>query len=1231
MKFPIFINLALRSLVAGRASACSKRGSLVFADTKVETDPTDATPSSAPIGPGRPRSLRRFLAWTLLLASAAICLSFAVWTWQDLLQNPPLQTYEMSGQWIRAPGKEMYSGFFIYRVRLPANVRNAWMAISACDSFNVSINGRPIGWYEMYRPTRPFQNMMSQAGQRLNWPLSSISLNFPREYQWEEHRAYLLPMFLDLTRYFDPGRNTICVEIESRRAPAKLAVDGGIELWTGEKISLASGPDWQAEPVIPDHQHPDWTSLNYEVSSWRKAVVTEPPPGQLYRIFDPRIFSTAFRGRWIRHPAANAENAIWFQTEWNCKSRPEEAWIRMVLNRGYEIFINGQRIFVNVPDSSSLESGDWLFSKARAIDPLILPEYLYPNEVGSLFTRYEFQSPFLESATELEYKSYKPIDAGTVKNEKLDKPAGPSDVEKRGGFIEQVGPKALSRDLQKGAFVAYNLSGLLHEGRNTIAIRLELPDYAGPANWPGQIAVDGEVSYKDGTREAKASDGTWTCWTQAPDAQDQQIVSALPLRLAAMPQQPLCTLTYRGLPFFRQALPSWMRPVFLATMLTLLGGALMAFVGFVFRRANSRADKRSAGLKTTLTAGMSLVLWDAILTLTVALASIILMAIVYGERSEQLWFLLPEVWQWGIVCSIALAMVAALVRIVRLSKYADLRAMTSGFRRFLHELPNTRLWIFIIIWISMFSLFIRIYNLDFQALDYDEYPSAQAILSVAREGIPSYVPEAVWYTRSPLYHYLTGGLVWLFGENLWAMCVPAALFGVATGVLFYLCGSRLLGRPWVGLAAMILSTLNPHEIYSSHMVRFYQQQQFFALLMSYCFCKGFVTDQSQRYRYLTLFVFLAATLSQEITAVAAIPLAIGYLLFAEKKPLGDIIKLLIVAVCVIAVILVDVIIYETHCLTRLEGLSPSMQADFQAHFWKPYNLLSLFLGYSRIHVFMSAMFFLGLYPALRERNRVSLALHFLFFSGIVLTNLLVTQVSLRYQYWLYPLLFLLALDNGRAAFTWICSLGRGFAKSRSKGPLNAPYAHGPQAGAVFRKKLGFAPSLCMTLLFAGIVFSWSPWRLPSTYTSKMLGDCTGSFQFIRSQLRPGDMVMTTQPHGKSAYLEIGHCDYEMHIPIIYDFVLKQNGKLVDRGSGAKAVTSLEQLQDICAKHSRLWIAVDREKIRTHGEKIMWQYPAARVELFLRKNFQLKYSTHLWDVYLWDVNVGEYFSFRRAGG
>ena len=83
------------------------------------------------------------------------------------------------------------------------------------------------------------------------------------------------------------------------------------------------------------------------------------------------------------------------------------------------------------------------------------------------------------------------------------------------------------------------------------------------------------------------------------------------------------------------------------------------------------------------------------------------------------------------------------------------------------------------------------------------------------------------------------------------------------------------------MGALVLMTLHPFQIFTGHVIRFYQMQQFFALLTMFCFCKGFVTDQSQKWRYATIAAFLAAVLSQEISAVMGAPLAIGYLLFAR--------------------------------------------------------------------------------------------------------------------------------------------------------------------------------------------------------------------------------------------------------------------------------------------------------------------------------------------------------------
>ena len=60
---------------------------------------------------------------------------------------------------------------------------------------------------------------------------------------------------------------------------------------------------------------------------------------------------------------------------------------------------------------------------------------------------------------------------------------------------------------------------------------------------------------------------------------------------------------------------------------------------------------------------------------------------------------------------------------------------------------------------------------------------------------------------------------------------------------------------------------------------------------------------------------------------------------------------------------------------------------------------------------------------------------------------------------------------------------------------------------------------------------------------------------------------------------------------------------------------------------RLWVVVNREKFRTRGKNLRWEYPAARIELFLRKNFEIKQRTYLWTVFLWDRSRGQFQQFR----
>jgi hypothetical protein len=122
--------------------------------------------------------------------------------------------------------------------------------------------------------------------------------------------------------------------------------------------------------------------------------------------------------------------------------------------------------------------------------------------------------------------------------------------------------------------------------------------------------------------------------------------------------------------------------------------------------------------------------------------------------------------------------------------------------------------------------------------------------------------------------------------------------------------------------------------------------------------------------------------------------------------------------------------------------------------------------------------------------------------------------------------------------------------------------------------------------------------------------------------------MITEPHPHAAKIELGRVDYDLVVPILYDFTYNKNGVLRDRNGDAEVVNRLAQLQDIFTKTDRVWVIVNREKFRSRKRNIRWEYPGAREELFLRKNCDLKFRSYLWSVYLWDRSQSDMYPFRK---
>jgi hypothetical protein len=222
---------------------------------------------------------------------------------------------------------------------------------------------------------------------------------------------------------------------------------------------------------------------------------------------------------------------------------------------------------------------------------------------------------------------------------------------------------------------------------------------------------------------------------------------------------------------------------------------------------------------------------------------------------------------------------------------------------------------------------------------------------------------------------------------------------------------------------------------------------------------------------------------------------------------------------------------------------------------------------------------------------------------VLAANLLITLKSLRYEYALIPIWILLSAHG-------LAECAKLFLQAREHFPARAALAGGWLAVAVI---------------------SWSPWRILPSYDQRIQGDSTGALRFVAENLRPGDRLAITEPHPHAALFETGRSDYAVSIPVLYDYVVRRQGTLVDRNGGAQVIGALGDLQQAFANNERLWIVFNREQAGARGYEIPWQYPAARFQLYLRHNARLVFRSYLWSVYLWDRNAGHYSSFREKPG
>jgi hypothetical protein len=1181
------------------------------------------------VTPSRSALLRALLWITALCVSTAA--THRAWSPGGLEASP----LDLSFQWIASGNPDAAVTQFRKGFVLSSQVKSAWIAVAPVEGYELVVNEESAGHAFLERPTRPYQHAMSERGQTLDQAPPTLTF-YPREFQWETFGLHRQPIFHDIAPFLSLGKNAICLEVESRSKPAKVAFVGEIVLWSGERIPITSDSTFKAAPIPPEEPRL-WLRSDFSDRDWPPARPVEPPGGTPVRTLDPDVFREPFQGHWLESPEAT-HDATWYETTWRLDRAPPDAWVRIATNQSFTLFVNdvAVRTFGFHPDG--VDSGDWLIGPRFGLDLPDSPEAIDPDEIDSTFVTPTADQAAPDPAS----RWLLPVDlapkfiarpppaapprsaAGAFQTElglrgasqdlTIDRiqPAAPPAVRIDGiqpGAPAAVGgvplpvdplarapaavqPKELSRDRDHGGvLVGYGIAHLLHAGDNRIAVRLSSDASATPRTWIPKLAVDGQASFGPGERAVPlASAAGWSVRAQGADGTKSVGAQAIAGGPAIEPGFPLPQLQYRGTvdaPPMTFGVWTVVAPVLCALALALLG----ALPTLLRRVSRKRAPDGSPAAIAFSSSQLREASWVVLLP-TAALLCAFLLDVVWAERDDAIALLAPVAWRYILLAASSLGVASAAVVVWGWPARLQVR-LGAGDRR-------QHVWRALVVLTAVLCAVLRLHQLDKQPFDEDELATVRALLNVADLGLPKYNAD-IYYTRSPLYLYFAGAIVRVLGANVWALRLPAAFFAVATALLIYRTGERLLGSRATGLGAMLLFAVHPFAIDLGHIVRFYQQQQFFALATVYFLCRGFVSEQRLSARYLALAAFWAACLSQEISVVLLPGILVVHWLFRPRWTRTDFLKFLFVGACAAVFIAFDVLILQTWCLSRLEGISPNNEPTLAFGFHAPMNFASMLVCYSRLNLALSLILLASLPLLVRQKNPNVLAMLVTVILGVVTTNLCISGTGLRFQYWILTLLILLSVHGLRAMALAAARIDLG----------------GTEVG-----RRWLSPVVAV-LGFGTILLSWSIWKIPGSYASTLTDDSEAAFSYVGAHLREGDRVMASEPYAVGALLESGKVDYELFLPVYDDHVYRKAGHLVDRITSATVVTSVEELEDAVSRTDRLWVVWNNEKAMSRGADVPWRVPGARVELFLRQNLEVKFRSYLWTVFLWDVHRGKF--------
>ncbi len=492
---------------------------------------------------------------------------------------------------------------------------------------------------------------------------------------------------------------------------------------------------------------------------------------------------------------------------------------------------------------------------------------------------------------------------------------------------------------------------------------------------------------------------------------------------------------------------------------------------------------------------------------------------------------------------------------------------------------------FVLAILILFSFGFKLVQINKYPVYGDEALSVLAAEEIVLHGAPI-LPSGYLYQRSLLYHYLLSIPVAFLGTGEFSIRILSILSSLAVLFGVYLTVSHL-ANPWGGVLAAALLAFSHMEMDASLSARMYMTFQMFSVFAVYGFVRGFIRDPKNNYRsednayqWLCIFALLGTLLTHSL-AVLFLGVMTGYLLVQEKHRIFHNPRIWKAMVLIIPVFyFVFFYRFSNHkpSITTFSWMPESLKMRFLKILKGQYSLnfnFDIFIYYINHGFFKKfpwtlPVFLAGFVWAFWKRERRLIFLYLSIVFSLVMMIFLVHKYP-RYLFHLFPVyLSIVCIILTRI---WMAMERNLFAKSK-----NNFSTENQRILLWITRGIGIffiVSYVCIMVIHRKKAYDFEA-RRPDEQPAHL---------FIKERLRPGDIVITSNPWVTYYYLK----DFDFFIRQKFYKETGWGAFSVERDEyyGKIIIDSIPELQKIMQNPSyqRIWVIIDRKIFRYTGNKM----------------------------------------------